>query len=233
MDFAKNVILQLLKESIEQPKVEDAIRKHYEVEITYLPKRKRNGFSNGEGRRIIQPTTLGISKSGNMVVRAFQPYGDTQTRVPHWKMFVLDNIQQWKPTNKVFSEPPGLNKELGRYNPNGDESMSTVLLNATFGGDEENNVPVQKSRLKRDKISYNPNKGNRQSISDMSKNKDFGDENFSQTIGPVLKNDTSNKMSDKENRRTVSYSNARQNGPVYKGEEDNNLEPNIYNDERD
>lgn len=222
MDYAKEIILNLLKESIEQPKVEDAIRKHYEVEITYTPKRKRKSFSNGTGKRIIQPTTLGISKGGNMVVRAFQPYGDTQTRTPHWKMFDLDRIESWNATNRIFSEPPGMTNAEGKYNANGDKSMATVLLNATFDNGipkrqtNRNNKPSQK---RNNKIAYNNNKGNESSINDMSNAKNFGDENYSQTIGPVTKNSDSNKISDKENDTSINYDNARQNGPVYKDNE--------------
>lgn len=207
--YAKQIIMGILKESIEQPKVEDAIRKHYEVEINYTPKRPRGSFSNGQGRRVIQPTTLGISSSGNMIVRAYQPYGDTQTRVPNWKTFLLDSIDDWKPTNKVFNAPPN-------YNPNGDKTMSTVLLNASFDeGSGTENISTNNTR-KRGQIGYNPNRGNKQSIKDMSNARDFGDKNYSQTIGPVLKNNISNNIEDTKDE--VTYNNALQNGPFYKND---------------
>ena len=76
----------------------------------------------------------GISKAGNMVLRAFQPYGDTKTKTPHWKLFRLDKIENWDILwkRRSFDEPPGQFTVDGEYNPNGDKSMSTVYLSANF-----------------------------------------------------------------------------------------------------
>ena len=72
-----------IDESVDPQKVMDAIKKRYEAKITYA------GDENGKGSgvRIIQPVAYGLSKAGNPVIRAFQPFGDTTTKVPHWKLF--------------------------------------------------------------------------------------------------------------------------------------------------
>lgn len=123
--YFKNIINSLLTESINASNAGDAIRHRFEVEITY-------SGDNG-GKRIIQPVAYGMSKAGNMVLRAFQPFGTTKTKVPHWKMFRLDKIDSWKVLrNRIFSEPPGQYGAEGKFNPNGDETMSEVYLVANF-----------------------------------------------------------------------------------------------------
>jgi hypothetical protein len=45
-------------------------------------------------------------------------------------MFRTDKITSFKPTAETFNEPkPG-------YNPNGDKSMTRVIINAVFGKTE-------------------------------------------------------------------------------------------------
>lgn len=129
-------ILQHINEEATPQQVEDSIKKRYRVEINYLDS---SSLKKGEGRRIIEPVTYGLSKAGNPVIRAFQPFGDTKTKVPHWKMFRLDKIESWKPfKNNHFKEPPqGQWNAVGKYNPNGDKSMSTVYLSADFTGSQK------------------------------------------------------------------------------------------------
>lgn len=123
--FWKNIAKDILTESINAGKAGDAIRNRHEVKITY------EGDDGGE--RIIQPVAYGLSKAGNMVLRAFQPYGTTKTKVPHWKMFRLDKINTWKQLrDRIFTEPPGQFSAEGKFNPNGDEAMSEVYLVANF-----------------------------------------------------------------------------------------------------
>lgn len=120
-----------INEEATPQQVVDSIKKRYRVEINYLDS---TSLKKGEGKRIIEPVTYGLSKSGNPVIRAFQPFGDTKTKVPHWKMFRLDKIENWKPfKNSHFKEPPQSQwNVVGQYNPNGDKSMSTVYLSANF-----------------------------------------------------------------------------------------------------
>ena len=69
--------------------VNDAIDNLRQVEIRY----NSGGEPVATGRRIIYPVAYGVTKSGNPVVRAFEPYGDTKTKTPAWKFFRLDRIK--------------------------------------------------------------------------------------------------------------------------------------------
>lgn len=135
MTYAEQILREILTEEANLDSVTDAIKKRYEVELTY----KADNDPKGSGMRVIQPVVLGHSKSGNLVLRAFQPYGDTKTKRPAWKMFRLDRIEDWKPNKgKHFSEPPGAQFSAeGKYNPKGDGSMVDVLVQANFGGAAE------------------------------------------------------------------------------------------------
>lgn len=125
LNYFNNIAKSILTESINAGNAGEAIRNRNEVKITY------SGDDGGE--RIIQPVAYGLSKAGNMVLRAFQPYGTTKTKVPHWKMFRLDKIESWKILrNRIFSEPPGQYNAEGKFNPNGDNAMSEVYLVANF-----------------------------------------------------------------------------------------------------
>lgn len=128
MEYFLGIVKELLTESANITTVSGAIRKRCESLITYEPEDGQGG-----GERIIQPVAYGLSKAGNLVVRAFQPYGDTKTKIPHWKMFRLDKITSWKTIwNRKFDEPPGTYNAEGKFNPNGDNSMSEVYLVANF-----------------------------------------------------------------------------------------------------
>lgn len=120
-----NILKEVLNESTNITSVSNAIRKRNPVEIVY---------DDGLGKRLIHPVAYGLSRGGNLVVRAFQPFGGTSTEVPHWKMFRLDKIISWKPLrDRIFDEPPGqFNSAEGKFNPNGDNSMSEVYLVANF-----------------------------------------------------------------------------------------------------
>lgn len=109
-------------ESVNQDSVIDAIKKRHPVLLTY--EADENG--KGGGGRMVQPVAYGLSKAGNPVVRAFQPYGDTTTKVPHWKLFRLDKIKEWKAyKNNKFQLPDG-------YNRNGDDGMSEVYITSNY-----------------------------------------------------------------------------------------------------
>lgn len=133
-EYLKYIIKDILNEEAQISSVSNAIRKRYEAEIYYYDPTD----PKGSGKRIIQPVAYGLSKAGNMVLRAFQPYGDTKTKIPHWKLFRLDKIRNWKTLkNRIFKEPPGQFSAEGEYNPNGDKSMSQVYLNANFKRSED------------------------------------------------------------------------------------------------
>ena len=92
----------------------------------------------GKGLRVIEPVAFGYSKSGNPVLRAWDKEGASHRAylgkkpLPSWRFFRVDKIEFIRPTQENFNEP------RPNYNPNGDRSMETVLINAKF--DNENNL---------------------------------------------------------------------------------------------
>ncbi len=103
--------------------INDAIKGRYQVTINYKGDPK-HGIA--PGLRTIQIYVYGLSKAGNPCIRAYQPYGDTASKVPSWKLFRLDRITAWKPTFALFNKPAPL------FNPNGDKSMSAVYTIVNF-----------------------------------------------------------------------------------------------------
>ena len=115
--------------------VNDAINNLTPVEIRYTAADVNN---KAVGRRIIYPVAYGLTKAGNPVVRAFEPYGDTHTKVPAWKFFLLSGIRQWRPlTKKTFK-----GEKLEGFNPDGDESMSVVYNIANISGKPKDFKPT-------------------------------------------------------------------------------------------
>ena len=130
MTLFEEIISELLFEDVGIGKINDAITQSYEVKINY-----QSENDNASGERIIQPVAYGLSKSGNPVIRAYQPFGDTQTSVPSWKLFLVSGIQSWKPMFKSKFKKPAEG-----FNPNGDKTMSVVYKIAKFW-DNPDNVP--------------------------------------------------------------------------------------------
>ena len=119
----------LLEESVNAQDINDAIDNHERVIINY----HSDGKDSAVGPRVIEVYAYGLTKAGNPVIRAFQPYGDTTSKVPSWKLFRLDRIDDWQPTGQKFTEPasdyyPG----TGAFNPNGDKTMGVVYKVAQF-----------------------------------------------------------------------------------------------------
>ena len=129
----------ILKESVSTASVSDSIEGRYQVTINY-----EGDPSHGvaPGLRAIQVYTYGLTKAGNPVIRAYQPYGDTASTVPSWKFFRLDRITSWKPTYALVTTPaPG-------FNPNGDKSMSVVYSIANFNKPPEDTQVGAKQKYK-------------------------------------------------------------------------------------
>ena len=86
----------------------------------------------GKGLRIIEPVCYGYSKAGNQVLRAWDLEGAShrdylgEKPLPSWRMFRIDKIINYKPTLENFDSP------RPNYNPNGDKSMTRVIVNAVF-----------------------------------------------------------------------------------------------------
>lgn len=127
----------LLMEDVSVTDVTDAIDKHTRIIINYHSK----GEDVATGARVIEVYAYGLTKAGNPVIRAFQPFGDTTSRVPSWKFFRLDRISLWKPTAQKFTEPASDNYHgLGEFNPNGDDTMSVVYKVAKFDEEPDDGV---------------------------------------------------------------------------------------------
>ena len=132
---------QILNESVSMDDINDAMDNHKRVIINY----HTNGENFATGARVIEVYAYGLTKAGNPVIRAFEPYGDTTTRVPRWKFFRLDRISSQKPTEQTFNRPASFYyKGLGEFNSEGDESMSTVYKIASF--DNDANMIINKNK---------------------------------------------------------------------------------------
>lgn len=241
--------MDLLFEEVDSTNVIDAIKKHYEVKVNYAA----DDDEQGSGMRLIQPVAFGKSKSGNLVVRAYQPFGDTKTKVPHWKLFRLDRFTEWKPLKKrKFNEAPD-----DKYNPNGDKSMSEVYVLSDFygrkqryerGGLKKYNIERQAKAKEQDpyhdlkqniKKSFMVDPKFMKYVQDWQKNKPeamqrylngasademanttkFGDEEITQTNGPISKNDTELKSTPQrstQKSKVNDYKNIANNGPIIK-----------------
>ena len=128
-NITKSLILEVA--SIES--IVDAIKKRQKIVIYY-----DGDEPGGRGLREIEPVCLGYSKSDNPVLRAWDREGASHRAylgkkpLPSWRFFRVDKIEFIRPTQENFNEP------RPNYNPNGDRSMETVLINAKF--DNENNL---------------------------------------------------------------------------------------------
>ena len=124
----------LLTESVSPNEVEDAIDNHYRVIVNYHSK----GEDKNTGARVVEVYAYGLTKAGNPCFRGWQPYGDTTSKVPSWKLFRLDRVSAWKPTDQKFTHPADFYyKNIGKFNESGDETMSVVYKVAKFGNEDE------------------------------------------------------------------------------------------------
>ena len=149
MQILEKIIDKLiLEESVSLTDINDALDKHKRVIINYHTK----GEDKANGARVVELYAYGLTKAGNPVIRCFEPYGDSTTKVPAWKFFRLDRISSWKETNQIFDKPASFfYKGLGDFNPNDDESMSIVYKIAKFGNyTEDSNIktPQKGPKLK-------------------------------------------------------------------------------------
>lgn len=128
----------LLNESASVENVVKAMDNHAKVIINY----HSDGKDEHSGTRVIEPITYGLTKAGNPVIRAFQPYGDTTTNTPGWKMFRLDRISYWEETKEKFYSVPSIPGQ--EANIDGDSTMATVIktFRSTMGNDATNAVNV-------------------------------------------------------------------------------------------
>ena len=145
-----DILQSVLNEAVSSEDVNDAINNKFQVIINY-----RDEKSRAVEKRLIEPYVYGLSKSGNEVFRAYQYEGDTFRGKPKWKLFRLDRVESWNPTNQHFNQQPN---ERGwraeHYNEN-DGSMPTVLNSVKFDNDIDDGIfrtDFEKQMLKRKQV---------------------------------------------------------------------------------
>jgi hypothetical protein len=130
-----STIKTIISEQYAQQDIVDAIKKRKRVVIYY-----DGDEPGGKGLREIEPVCLGISKANNKILRAWDMEGASHTDykgeqpLPGWRIFRVDKIVSFKPTGEIYNEP------RPDYNFNGDKTMASVILNAKFNDQPEQNV---------------------------------------------------------------------------------------------
>lgn len=229
----------LLAESASIDNVNDAIDKKYRVIINYHSK----GEDVATGARMIEVYAYGLTKAGNPVIRAFQPYGDTTSKVPSWKFFRLDRISDWKPTKQKFTEPASdYYPNLGMFNKNGDSTMSVVYNIAKFGNEPniDTKIPQTPSPKKKDDSIYktdterNMNRLQQQLdnpvyVSDLKTKNSFDDldkknDNSKNLPGAKVKDNIPSKSEIKPNNVNQVFTNDKNVNNLYKTDTEQNME---------
>jgi predicted DNA-binding transcriptional regulator YafY len=122
-----NVVKSLILETASVDTIIDAIKNRRKVVIYY-----DGDEPGGRGLREIEPVCLGMSKKGNYVLRAWDIEGAShrgflgKRPLPSWRLFRVDRITSFMPTNDLFNTP------RPNYNPRGDRSMTRVIINTKF-----------------------------------------------------------------------------------------------------
>lgn len=215
-----DILYQILNEDVQPSNVIDAIKNRCQVIITYSDEKDR-----APKKRLIEPYVYGLSKAGNSVFRAYQYEGDTFRGVPKWKLFRLDRVTSWQPTDSHFTAEPkerGWNAES--YNENGDNSMSTVLTQVDLSNSDnpyEKSSDLHKLRNKTSQLKQSsPINISQMKNSDYGpvKNKSVADFNTPEFKEMLRRNlDITNK---ERERKGLSLS---KNGPVSNVNVDNNV----------
>ena len=118
---------EVITEAVSFDDLQRAIKNLDVITITY-----DGDEPGGKGYRTVYPVCLGRSKAGNLVLRAYDIEGASHRAslglkpLPSWRMFRMDKITMIRPTGETFNEPKP------NYNPNGDKSMTRVIVNAKF-----------------------------------------------------------------------------------------------------
>ena len=124
------LINRLLTESVYTNDVIDAINGKYNVNIQY-----KDYEDQPPSKRYIQVYNFAKTKAGNDAIRAYQIFGGSKTtpRTGSWKMFRLDKIVGWIPTQVRWKRPVSdLDATIPKYNDVGDRSMAQVYNKVTI-----------------------------------------------------------------------------------------------------
>jgi predicted DNA-binding transcriptional regulator YafY len=134
-EISKNT--NFITEGVSSDAINDAINGKYNVNILY-----RDYVDQPPSKRYIQVYNLSKTKSGNDAIRAYQIFGGSKTtpKTGAWKIFRLDRIEGWFPTNMKWEKPVSdLDSSIPKYNTNGDRTMSTVINKVNFNQNNELN----------------------------------------------------------------------------------------------
>ena len=108
---------QIISEGVSGNEVVSAIDGKYNVNILY-----RDSKNAPPSKRYIQTYVYGKLDNGNYAIRAYQIFGGSKTTpsTGAWKIFRLDRIEGWYPTNMKWNKPVSDYGAVGAYNDNGD-----------------------------------------------------------------------------------------------------------------
>jgi hypothetical protein len=124
----QNIFESLILEEISRDEINDAINNKYRVNIFY----DGDGI-NGKGKRTIEVYGYGLNHFGNLIIRAYQVFGDTKTKKPAWKTFRTDRISKWEKTGWKYNSPINQrDPSAPKFNPNSDKDMSRIYNLAKF-----------------------------------------------------------------------------------------------------
>ena len=145
---------QLMTEGVSSNDVIAAIDGKYNVNILYMDvgetvpsKRYIQVYNFSDTMKGTKPNSIG----GNEAIRAYQIGGGSKTEKNGWKIFRLDRIVGWFPTNMKWANPVSdYDASIPSYNQVGDKSMSVV----------NNKVNTATFTRQRSDISQNPNINN-------------------------------------------------------------------------
>lgn len=124
----QNIYENLILESVTRNDINDAINNKYRVNISY-----DGDGTTGKGQRTIEVYGFGMNKFGNLVIRAYQVFGDTKTKKPAWKIFRIDKIISWQKTGWKFNTPINQrDASAPQYRNDGDMDMVKIYNMARF-----------------------------------------------------------------------------------------------------
>ena len=122
------ILKTLITEIASIQSIGDAIDRKKVVSIYY-----DGDEPGGRGLRTIEPVCLFVDKrSQNTNLCAWDREGASHKVavgdgvLPGWRLFRLDKILSFRQTGESFDTP------RPQYNPNGDKTMKTVIINAKF-----------------------------------------------------------------------------------------------------
>jgi hypothetical protein len=136
-------VRQILLEGVSESAITKAIKTRERQVINYIS--SVPGYEIADGLRYIDIYALGVGRfEDELCIRAYQPFGDTASSVPGWKIFYLKDITFMRGISVI-------NKEVApNFNQSGDRWMKSVILMADykkFGSKGRDDVPPPEPEL--------------------------------------------------------------------------------------